>query len=104
VDRVCVGRRSRQRTRRPDRPERALYYVIAVDAQGYIHVAGNTDDAPLRYIRSTAPDDITTWTAPGMVGDREDSVGYPRFVTVGYELLFDYRDGSDADGDWVLNA
>lgn len=35
--------------------------VIAVDAQGYIHISGNMHQIGMRYIRSENPNDITSW-------------------------------------------
>lgn len=80
-------------------------YAVAVDADGYVHVAGNHHDDPLRYVRSTAPGDISAWTAPGMVGDsHESSVTYPQFLRTADELLFVFRGGSSGNGNVVINA
>jgi hypothetical protein len=70
---------------------------VAVDEDGYIHVAGNMHNNSLRYVRSTSPNDITAWAEPGMTGVNEDSVTYPRFVKLldGTLLLF-YRNGVGA--------
>ena len=77
---------------------------IAVDADGYIHVAGNHHDVPLRYIRSANPDDLSSWVEPGMTGSNEDSVTYPQFVKMrDGTLLFFYRNGVSGDGNTYLN-
>lgn len=77
--------------------------AIGIDADGRIHVAGNMHDVPLRYVRSTNPDDITQWTVGSMVGTNETSVTYPQFVRVGSTLLFFYRDGGAGNGDMFIN-
>src|SRR5665647_1795806 len=78
--------------------------VVAVDDAGYVHVSGNLHANPLRYIRSTTPGGITTWTAPGMIGTQETQVTYPNFVTLpNGTLLFFYRDGASGAGDLYAN-
>lgn len=80
-------------------------YAIAVDADGYVHVAGNMHADPLRYVRSLRPGDVTSWTAPGMVGADESSVTYPTFARrADGTLLFFYRQGGSGQGDVLVNA
>lgn len=89
----------------PGRADPHNTYAVAVDADGYVHVAGNMHSSPLRYIRSTEPGRIDSWTAPGMVGDDEGAVTYPSFTALDDgTLLFSYRDGSSTDGDLVLDT
>jgi hypothetical protein len=78
--------------------------VVAVDGDGYIHVAANHHDNTLRYLRSTNAGDITAWTKLAMVGTQETSVSYPQFVRLsGGDLLLFYRNGSSGNGDTYLN-
>jgi hypothetical protein len=77
---------------------------VIVDGAGYLHVSGNHHRVPLNYIRSTAPNLITGWEAPGMVGTNELEVTYPVFRRLADgSLLFFYRDGTSSDGDLLLN-
>jgi len=79
--------------------------VIERDSQGYLHIAANHHGSPLRYVRSVNPDDISAWTAPGMVGDEGVVVSYPQFLTLpSNEMLFFFRQGGASDGDLLINA
>lgn len=87
------------------------YIAMAVDADGYIHVSGNMHGDRLVYFRSTGPHDISSFESPGMVGDLERRVTYPRFMSRNRgsgdsqgELYFQYRDGKSGDGEQILNA
>lgn len=76
---------------------------VGVDSAGYVHVSGNHHNVPLRYVRTTSPGDITSWTT-GMVGTQENSVTYPLFVNLpDGRLLFIYRNGESGDGDVYIN-
>lgn len=78
--------------------------AVAVDGNGFIHVSGNHHNTALRYVRSTAANDISAWTVPAMVGTQEDSVTYPQFVRLASgDLLFFYRNGLSGAGDTYLN-
>jgi hypothetical protein len=80
-------------------------YAIAVDAHGYVHVAGNMHSSGLRYVRSARPHRIDAWVDAGMVGADEDAITYPTFVTAGDgSLLFFYRDGGSDGADLILNT
>lgn len=88
----------------PTEPDAHNVYAIAVDAEGYVHVAGNMHADPLRYVRSSQPRSIDQWTTGAMVGSEEASVTYPAFVLApDGALLFFYRDGSAGDGNTILN-
>jgi hypothetical protein len=77
---------------------------LGIDGDGRIHVAGNMHNDTLRYVRSVNANDITSWTAPGMVGTEETSVSYPAFLRLsGGDLLFFYRNGESGNGDTYLN-
>jgi hypothetical protein len=78
--------------------------AVALDSDGYFHVSGNMHNFALRYVRSTAPSNITAWTAPAMIGTNEYSVTYPQFITAGDgSLLFLHRTGGAGNGDSYLN-
>lgn len=88
----------------PTEPDAHNVYAIAVDAEGYVHVAGNMHADPLRYVRSSQPGSIDQWTAGTMVGSEEASVTYPAFVLApDGTLLFFYRDGGAGGGNTILN-
>ncbi|MDX9975182.1 MAG: BNR repeat-containing protein, partial [FCB group bacterium] len=84
------------------------YVTMAVDDKGFIHVSGNMHCRPLVYFRTAAPLDIATFAPAKMVGEREDRVTYPDFLSSirgpEGELLFTYRDGRSGSGDQVYNA
>lgn len=81
------------------------YVTLAFDSEGYIHLSGNMHGVPLRYYRTTKPEDITTFVrVPSMVGDKENRVTYPRFSTgPDAQLLFAYRDGGSGNGNEIVN-
>jgi hypothetical protein len=82
------------------------YVTIAIDDDGYIHVAGNMHSVPLIYFRTTQPLDIHTFArVPSMVGSNEQSCTYPQFFRgpTG-ALIFAYRDGVSGNGNYVFNT
>ncbi len=88
----------------PTPPDAHRVFAIAVDEQGFVHVAGNMHASELRYVRSRRPLDIGGWDEAPMVGSEETSVTYPAFVrSPDGALLFFYRDGGAGRGDVVLN-
>jgi hypothetical protein len=78
---------------------------LVVDADGYLHVAGNMHNHPLTYYRTTEPGDVASIErVESMVGRDETSVTYPTFVDGPAEdLFFTYRSGSSGSGDWIVN-
>jgi hypothetical protein len=89
----------------PTQPDEHNVYAIAVDASGYIHIAGNMHNGPLRYVRSRRPRDISAWAGARMVGRDESSVSYPAFVRRrDGKLLFFHRDGRSGDGDVLADV
>jgi BNR repeat-containing family member len=79
-------------------------YAVAVDAEGFVHVAGNMHNDAVRYIRSVRPGDLSEWTAVGLPGPSA-KVTYPTFVRlVDGSLLFFHREGITGDGSVVLHA
>ncbi len=81
------------------------YVTLAVDDSGYIHVSGNMHNVALVYYRSSKPNDVSAFTAPGMVGSNETSVTYPVFINgPNHQLFFQYRDGGSGNGNNILNS
>ena len=79
-------------------------FAVAVDSLGYVHVAGNMHDHPLRYVRSQRPGDITAW-APAQVAGPATRVAYPSFVALpDGTLQFWRREGMSGDGAVVMDA
>lgn len=85
---------------------------VATDERGYVHVSGNMHGAqppgtgaePLKYMRTTQPGFLTSWTT-GMVGTQEGDVTYPQFFKArNGKLHFMYRDGLSSNGDHYINA
>jgi hypothetical protein len=79
--------------------------TLAVDKEGYIHLAGNMHVHPLTYFRSTRPHDISTLQQiMNMVGTEENRCTYPNFMlTREGELIFHYRDGASGRGNEIYN-
>lgn len=76
---------------------------IAVDGDGYLHVAWDHHNHPLRYARSVRPGGLVLSDKLPMTGYREERVTYPEFYHLpDGNLLFLYRDGSSGDGDLMI--
>ena len=79
-------------------------YSIGVDADGYVHVAGNMHAQPLRYVRTRSPHDITRWQVGELV-DATGRVTYPSFAAMpDGTLLFFRRQGVPGESEIVLDA
>jgi hypothetical protein len=79
--------------------------VMAVDDDGFIHVAGNMHSSPLVYFRSSAALDIDTFQKLPMVSMNETSCTYPQFFrSPSGQLVFMYRDGESGNGNHIFNA
>jgi len=77
---------------------------IMVDGAGYLHVAWDHHDNPLRYARSTTPGGLTLGVQQSMVGRDEQAVSYPEFYRLpDGGLIFLYRDGASGRGSLVMN-
>jgi hypothetical protein len=77
---------------------------IAVDGDGYLHMAWNHHASPLQYCRSVRPGSLELEPMETMVGNKEDRITYPEFYSLpGGNLLFLYRDGVSGGGNLVLN-
>ncbi|WP_236974039.1 BNR repeat-containing protein [Membranihabitans maritimus] len=79
--------------------------TLAIDKEGYIHLAGNMHVHPLTYFRSKNPDDVSEMVQyRHMVGTEENRCTYPKFMkTREGELLFHYRDGGSGNGNEIYN-
>jgi hypothetical protein len=80
--------------------------TMAVDKDGYIHLAGNMHVHPITYFRSTRPWDIASLVQiRNMVGTEEDRCTYPRFMKMrDGRLVFHYRDGGSGRGNEIYNV
>lgn len=78
---------------------------IAIDGEGYLHMAWDHHNHPLRYVKSTAPGSLELTQKMQMTGAHEESVSYPEFYKMANgNLLFLYRDGASGKGNLVMNA
>jgi len=81
------------------------YVTMAVDKEGYLHLAGNMHGTPLTYFRSEIPYDPATLKQTDMTGQRENRCTYPKFMeSPEGDLLFHYRDGSSGNGVEIYNV
>jgi hypothetical protein len=77
---------------------------LAFDGEGYLHVAWDHHNHPLRYARSTEPLSLELGEKMPMIGSAEESLSYPQFFNLpDGRLLFMYRDGSSGNGNLVIN-
>jgi hypothetical protein len=75
-----------------------------VDGAGYLHVAWDHHNNPLRYARSVAPGALELGPKLAMTGQDEDELSYPEFYRLpDGNLLFFYRLGGSGRGDLVIN-
>ncbi|MFN3302579.1 MAG: BNR repeat-containing protein [Roseateles sp.] len=77
---------------------------LMVDGAGYLHLAWDHHDNPLRYVRSLQPGSLQMSGRLPMTGQDERSVSYPEFHRQpDGSLLFLYRDGGSGRGNLVIN-
>lgn len=77
---------------------------IALDGQGYLHMAWDHHGNRLRYCRSIQPFSLEMGAEVPMIGHLEEKVTYPEFYRMpDGRLLFFYRDGSSGNGNLVIN-
>ena len=77
---------------------------IAVDGDGFLHLAWNAHNTRLQYCRSIKPGSLELSDQMPMLGAREDRVTYPEFYSLpGGDILFLYRDGASGNGNLMLN-
>lgn len=81
------------------------YLTLAIDKDGFIHLAGNMHSNPLTYFKSTSPNDISTLVQEmEMIGTNEKRCTYPHFIlSKDKELIFHYRDGGSGHGSEIYN-
>lgn len=82
------------------------YVVMALDAGGQLHLAGNMHNNGLTYYRTESPGTIASFKqVAAMVGRDEERCTYPQFLTLADgRLVFRYRTGESGNGDWILNV
>ncbi|MCF7802766.1 MAG: BNR repeat-containing protein [Candidatus Marinimicrobia bacterium] len=77
---------------------------MMVDGDGYLHMAWDHHNTPLRYCRSESPGSLEMSDELAMTGKAESRVSYPEFYRLpDGDLLFFYRDGESGRGNLVIN-
>ena len=77
---------------------------IAVDGNGYIHMAWDHHNDSLRYCKSVKPESLELDNKMKMIGSRENDVTYPEFYRLpSGDLIFIYRYGISGRGNMVMN-
>jgi len=77
---------------------------MMVDGDGYLHLAWDHHNNPLRYCRSVKPGSLEMSEKMSMTGKTEKTVSYPEFYKMpDGNLLFLYRDGGSGRGNLVIN-
>jgi hypothetical protein len=77
---------------------------IAVDGEGFLHMAWNHHVSRLQYCRSVVAKSLELAAQMPMVADKEERVTYPEFYNLANgNLLFLYRDGASGNGNLILN-
>lgn len=77
---------------------------MAIDGNGYLHLAFDHHGNQLNYCRSTAPGSLSLGDKEPMTGNNESDVTYPEFYRLaGSDLLFAYRSGASGKGNLVMN-
>lgn len=77
---------------------------IAIDGQGFLHLAWGNHNTRLNYARSVASGSLQMGDKSTMIGRTEEKVTYPEFYSMpNGDLLFFYRDGASGNGNLVLN-
>lgn len=77
---------------------------LGIDSQGFIHVAYDMHDNPLKYAVSKKPEDITSFQfLHKMTGQQEEVVTYPHFyLSPSNDLWFLYREVGQNGGNLCL--
>lgn len=77
---------------------------IAVDGEGYLHLAWGQHNNHLNYAKSVRPASLIMGAKQEMTGLKEDKVSYPEFYKLpNGNLLFLYRDGGSGNGNLIIN-
>jgi len=78
---------------------------IAIDGDGYLHLAWGQHGNNLNYAKSVAPNSLKLGAKEKMLGLKENKVSYPEFYKLkNGDLLFSYRDGSSGNGGLMMNT
>ena len=94
----------RKKTNLTGNPDDAHNIIsIALDGQGYLHVAWSHHNTQLRYTKSKSPLSLEFENEQPMTGSSEEKVTYPEFYRLpNGNLMFLYRDGSSGNGNLIL--
>lgn len=77
---------------------------LMVDGAGYLHLAWDHHNHPLRYCRSVRPGSLELTAKMPMTGQLEERISYPEFYKLpNGNLLFLYRNGQSGQGNLVIN-
>lgn len=77
---------------------------IAVDGDGYLHVAWGMHVASMQYAKSTEPWSLNLGKITPLTGKNETQVTYPEFYQQSNgDLFFVYRFGSSGNGNMVID-
>ncbi|MCG8310190.1 MAG: BNR repeat-containing protein [Cytophagales bacterium] len=77
---------------------------IIHDGEGYLHVAWDHHNHPLRYAVSLEPESMELGHRRSMTGKMERQVTYPEFYKLkNGDLIFMFRDGVSGSGNLVMN-
>lgn len=77
---------------------------LMVDGDGYLHLAWDHHNHPLRYCRSVSPGSLELTEKMPMTGQLEERVSYPEFYKLpNGNLIFLYRNGQSGQGNLVIN-
>ncbi|WP_341537789.1 BNR-4 repeat-containing protein [Hymenobacter edaphi] len=103
--RLPAGAWQRQRTPYQGNVKDAHNVIsLMVDGAGFVHLAFDHHNNPLRYCRGKAAGSLDMGPLEPMLGTREQKVTYPEFHRFpSGDLLFLYRDGGSGNGNLVLN-
>ncbi|WP_350340112.1 BNR repeat-containing protein [Paraflavitalea speifideaquila] len=77
---------------------------LMIDGDGYLHLAWDHHNHPLRYCRSITPGSLELTAKMPMTGEAEEKVAYTEFYKLpDGDLLFLYRNGQSGQGNLVIN-
>lgn len=77
---------------------------IAIDGDGYLHMAWDHHNTPLRYTKSKESGSLEMEAEQIMTGSSENKLSYPEFYNFpNGDILFLYRNGESGRGNLVLN-
>ena len=78
---------------------------IAIDGEGYLHMAWDHHNNQLHYCKSVSPLSLDLTEQMPMIGTAENKVSYPEFHKMpNGNLVFFYRDGGSGNGNLVING